>query len=277
MRTLLSLLVVILSLNSLAQSKVNPDISLNTLFTFRQGTEGNNPNAEASNGFALQEAELRLSSNIDTYFRGDVILAVEQNENKANPGEPEYVVEPEEIFIDTLNLPGITLRMGKFYPYWGRTNQEHTHSFAFVDAHQTRETIFGEEGFNETGLAVSYLLPTPWYFEIVAQALSGENENLFGSDAQDDVVGVLFVKNLWDLSDSSTLELDLGFGSGHDINSTKNHIYNAALTYKQKLEQNRSFVWTAEYTQNFRLKHLASISICQKMVGSSPARNCNKY
>ena len=138
------------------KSRVNPDISLNTLFTYTGGSEANT-STENPAGFALQEAELRLTSNIDTYFRGDVILAIEKENG-------EYALHPEEVFVDTLQVPGVTFRMGKFYPYWGRSNQWHTHSLPFVDANQTKEFIFGEEGFNEVGLAVSYLLPTPWYF-----------------------------------------------------------------------------------------------------------------
>ncbi|MBC87001.1 MAG: hypothetical protein CL677_07455 [Bdellovibrionaceae bacterium] len=242
MRFTLTLIIFLMSTSVFAQNKANPDLSLNTLFTIRGGSEGNAADAEAANGFALQEAELRLTSNIDTYFRGDVILAVESEDG-------EYVVEPEEVFIDTLQIPSVTLRLGKFYPYWGRSNQWHTHAQPFIDAPQTREAIFGEEGFNETGLAVSYLLPTPWYFEVVAQAFSAENTAVFGSDTQDDLAGVYFVKNLWDLSDSSTLELDLGYASGKDVLFQSNDVYNAALTYKKKYADARAFIWTAEYTQ----------------------------
>lgn len=243
------LLIVFYCIPSLAQNKSNPDISLNTLFTYRTSSEGNSPDAEHSNGFSLQEAELRMTSNIDTHFRGDVILALEQNEGALNEGDPEYVVEPEEVFVETLSLPGVTIRAGKFYPYWGRTNQRHTHALAFIDPPQTRQAIFGEEGFNETGLAISYLVPTSWYFELVGQAFSAGNENVFGSPSQDDVAGVLFVKNLWELSDSSTLEWDLGYASGFDVQSNRNHVYNTALTYKCKCSGGLSKVATVEYTQ----------------------------
>ncbi|MCB0390122.1 MAG: hypothetical protein KDD58_02470 [Bdellovibrionales bacterium] len=252
MRLILFVLISTLSSYSFAKSKTNPDISLNTLFTYQQSNLGNHPDAESTNGFALQEAELRLTSNIDTYFRGDVILALEKEAPEAPGEESEFVVEPEEVFIETLSIPGVTIRLGKFYPFWGRTNQRHTHNFAFIDAPFTRSFIFGDEGFNENGLAISYLVPLPWYSEVVLQAFSAQNEQIFGSRSQDDVAGVLFLKNLWDVSDASTFELDLSYGTGEDVLSERNHIYNSALTYKYK-NNFRSFILTAEYTMAEKL------------------------
>ncbi|MCB0420935.1 MAG: hypothetical protein KDD61_08060 [Bdellovibrionales bacterium] len=245
MRAIIVAVVGLLGLSAVAQNKINPDISLNALFTLRGGTEGNKAQSEVQNGFALQEAELRLTSNIDVYFRGDIILAVENEKG-------QYSVAPEEAFVETLKLPSMTVRVGKFYPYWGRSNQWHTHAFPFIDALQTREAMFGEEGFNETGLAISYLFPTSWYFEGVLQFFSAENSAVFASPGKDDGATVYFLKNLWDLTDSSTVELDLGFGEGQDVQSMSNKIYNAALTYKSKLAGQRQLLGTIEYSSSDR-------------------------
>ena len=225
-------------------NKANPDISLNGLFTYRTSDQGNDPSKEATNGFDIQEIELRLTSNIDTRLRGDVVLAMEKENG-------EFAIEPEEAFVETLDLPWVTVRAGKFFAFWGRHNQLHTHAFPFVDAALSREAILGEEGLNETGVAVSYLAPTPWYMELVIQGLNGDNTNVFGSNAQDDIAGVYYLKNLWELTDQSTLELDLGYGSGSDINNDRNHIYNATLMYKWRPTEKAkttSFAWTTEYT-----------------------------
>lgn len=235
-------LFFLFSARAFAQNKMNPDMSLNTLLLMRSGSEGNAAGAEAPNGFSLQEAELRIMSNIDAYFRGEMVLALESEDG-------EYIIEPEEAFVETLEIPNFTFRLGKFYPFWGRSNQWHTHAQPFIDVPQTREAIFGEEGFNEAGISASYLLPTPWYFEIVAQAFSAENTTVFGSSSQDDMAGVYFIKNLWDLSETSTFEIDLGYANGQNAYSNSNDVYNAALTYKNKFSDSKSFTWTAEYTQ----------------------------
>lgn len=243
------ILITTVSVASAKNLLSNPAISLNTLLTYQTSDQGNNPDGENTNGFSVQEVELRMTANIDSNFYGDVTLALENEDG-------EFGIEPEEAFVETLTLPDFKIRAGKFYAYWGRHNLLHTHSFPFIDAALTRNFIFGEEGFNETGLAVSYLVPTPWYFEIVAQALSGDNAQVFGSNSQDDVAGVYYLKNLWDLNKASTLQLDLGLGHGHNINNERNHIYNATLTYKWRpvaKASTTSFAWTAEYTMAEKL------------------------
>lgn len=240
---------------STATPRANPEISVNGLFTYTASSQGNSEGSESKNGFALQEAELRLTSNIDAYFRGDIILAVEKEEPETPGEQGEFVVEPEEAYIETLGLPGFTIRTGKFLTYWGRHNQWHTHSYPFIDAALSRAAIFGEEGFNEIGVAASYLLPTPWYFEIVAQGLEGSNEQVFGTETKDDLAGAYYLKNLWELGDTSTIQLDLGYGHGKNVNLVQNHIYNAALTYKWKplSGSKRAVIFTSEYTQAEKL------------------------
>ncbi len=229
----------------------NPKISVNALMLGRAGTKGNDVNSENPNGFHLKEAELRFTSDIDAYFRGDVILAVEKE-----PGQ-DFKVEPEEVFVETLSLSAVTIKAGKFYGSIGRHNHLHTHAFPFVDAPLTNETILGEEGLNESGVSVSYLLPTPWYFELVAQGFSATNETLFNSNTQDDMAGVLFIKNLWDLSDSTTLELDLGYISGQNSFGGLTQVYSVSTTFKWRpIERStgNSFLWTTEFLQSDREK-----------------------
>ena len=238
-------------------SRSNPSISINALMLGRAGNKGRGEDSESPNGFQLQELEARFTSNIDAYFRGDVTLAVEREDG-------EFIVEPEEVFVETLSLPGLTIKSGKFYALLGRHNHLHTHSFPFIDKPLTNETILGEEGLNETGLAVSYLAPTPWYFEIVGQGFSATNETLFNSPSQDDVAGVLFIKNLWDLSDASTFEFDLGYGNGKNSFDGTTHLYNASMTYKWRpIEKSvsRSFSWTAEFLQSYREKAVEDVKV----------------
>ena len=236
------------STSKASASRSNPSISVNALMLGRAGNEGDNPDSESPNGFQFQELEARFTSNIDAYFRGDVTLAVEKEDG-------EFIVEPEELFVETLSLPSFTIKAGKFYALLGRHNHLHTHSFPFIDKPLTNEMLLGEEGLNETGLAVSYLMPTSWYFEVVGQVFSGTNEILFDSSTQNDVAGVLFVKNLWDLSDATTLEFNLGYGNGKNAFDGTSHLYSASMTYKWRPVEksvNKSFLWTAEFLQSHR-------------------------
>lgn len=236
-------------------SRMNPDISVNGLLMGRFGESGNDHKAEEKNGFQLQELEVRFTSNIDAYLRGDVILAIHPEESEdpnEESGHASYVLEPEEAFVETLSLPSVTLRAGKFYALWGRHNQLHTHAFPFIDAPLVNTQLYGDEGFNDVGVAISYLVPFPWFFEVTAQGFSSQNENLFHTNSQDDVVGVYALKSLWDLSASTTFEWDLGYGHGRNQLGRLNHIYNSALTIKWRpIEKstNQSVSFTTEYHQ----------------------------
>ncbi len=221
----------------------NLDSGVNALLLGRMGSLGNSPLADNPNGFQLQELELRFTSNIDAFLRGDITLAIESEDG-------EFIIEPEEAFVETLFIPSFTLKAGKFFANFGRHNSLHAHSFPFIDAPITNTYILGDEGLNEVGLSVSYLVPTPWYFEIIGQGLSASNDTLFGSPTNDDLAAVLFVKNLWELSDTSTLEFDLGYSNGKNSLDGTTHLYNSSLTYKWRpLEKStsRSFSWTTEF------------------------------
>ena len=242
--SIILLLLITLNFKVEAQEvKSNPGISTNILGLWRHSNsdEGKDHDSEAPNGFHLQEAEFRFTSNIDAYFRGDVVLAVE-------PEHGEYHVEPEEVFIETLSIPNFTIRFGKFYALVDRHNHLHTHSFPFIDGLLTNERILGHHGLNETGASVAYLLPTPWYFEVVAQSFSAKEESeLFVSDSANDLAHVIFVKNLWELGSSATVELDLAWGRGG-----VNKLYSTSLTYKWRplaKSTYRSFLWTTQFLQ----------------------------
>ena len=122
-----------------------------------RGNKGSSADSENPNGFQFQELEIRFTSNIDSYFRGDVFFAFEQEDG-------EFIAEPEEVFVETLSLPSFTIKAGKFYALLGRHNHLHTHSFPFIDKPLTNKTLLGEEGLNEMGLSVSYLVPVSLVF-----------------------------------------------------------------------------------------------------------------
>ena len=91
------------------------------------------------NGLSVQEVEVRLTANVDAYIRGDVTLAIPGTEG----------LEVEEGFVETIGLPNITLRAGKFFSALGRHNRLHTHAFPFIDPPVAHERLLGGEGLNE--------------------------------------------------------------------------------------------------------------------------------
>ncbi len=254
----LILIAILIPALSSAADKLNPDLSINALGLFRNSNFGNTTDPDApKNGFHLQEAEIRATSNIDAYFRGEAIFSVE----KENDGT--YVFNPEEIFIETLTIPGATLRAGLYEVDIDRHNHLHAHSFPFIDSPISNQIILGEEGLVGTGLAAAILIPASWYFEIIPQVYTTDNETLFNSTTQDDVGNMLFVKNLWDLSESSTLEIDLGYGTGRNNTDGLTQVGSAALVAKWRPVEKtiyRSFSWTAQFLTSDRENNAQQIT-----------------
>lgn len=250
---------------AVAVPKTNPDISVNLLLLGKksfsteehseEGHEEENHQEEgyeegvehdkhktsshthsAEDGVSIQEVEFYFKSNIDPYFSGDVSVGLSQHEGG-------FELDLEEAFVESLFIPSLTIKAGKFYALLGRHNNLHTHYYPFIDPPLINQTLFGFHGWNGTGVSLAYLSPLPWYAELVAQGFysHGEKENFSG---------ILFFKNLWDLSDHSTLELNMSYGVG--VKSFE-HLYNAALVWKwEALESDRSLAWTTEVFQAVR-------------------------
>jgi len=120
-----------------ASNAFNPDISLILQGTVARSSQNpddyqitgfvptNGEVAPARRGFSLGESELVISSNIDPYFRGQLVTAF----------TPDNQLEVEEAFFQTLALGrGFTLKGGRFLSSVGYQNQIHQHAWDFQDA-----------------------------------------------------------------------------------------------------------------------------------------------
>ena len=141
---------------SAAAGKVfNPDISANFLGLVAAGTDLSNDRTQSPhNGFSLQEAEVQIVSDVDPYFRGSVLLAIAQA-----AGSTEFAVDPEEVYLETISLPMLTIRAGKFKLALGKHNLLHTHVFPFIDSPLINQELMGEEGLNEAAISMDLLQP----------------------------------------------------------------------------------------------------------------------
>lgn len=211
----------------------NPDIGINTLVLFQNSNRGESSIAPERNGISLQEAELLFSADVDPYWRFASTFSLHQEFNPATT-EREYVFEPEEAYAETLSLPSVIARLGKFKAAFGKHNQLHTHAFPFIDAPLAQQALLGDEGLNDVGASVSALMPAPWFSEVTLQGLSGQGEGVeyFASPRANDVVGVLHLRNLWDLSDDLTFELGASGASGKNPDESSTNLYGADLTFK---------------------------------------------
>jgi hypothetical protein len=175
---------------SASASAFNPEVSLILSGTYANLTQdpanyrigGFLPNGgeigPGQRGFGLGESELVVAANIDPYLRGVFTLAV----------TPENTVAVEEAFVQSLGLGnGFTLKGGRFLSGVGYLNEQHAHTWDFVDAPLAYQAFFGGQ-FKDDGVQLKWLAPTETFVELGAEIGRGGNfpasdraKNGFGS------------------------------------------------------------------------------------------------
>ncbi|MDD5250414.1 MAG: hypothetical protein PHY45_15630 [Rhodocyclaceae bacterium] len=110
-------------------------------------------------GFNLGESELGLSANVDQLFYGAMNFAV----------HPDDTVSTEEAFIQTTSLPqGLTLKAGRWFSGIGYLNEQHAHTWDFVDAPLAYAAFLGGQ-FNNDGVQLRWVAPTDTFLELGAE------------------------------------------------------------------------------------------------------------
>jgi hypothetical protein len=221
----------------------NPDIGVIGDFQGSYTSKGNkNFNAY------LNETELSLQANVDPYARADFFLSFGRD-----PETGKYGVEVEEGYLTTLSLPAqLQLKVGKFREAVGRINPTHPHALPFIDLPNAYVNYFGEDGLNDEGASLSWLIPNKkFYQEIVFQVTSGlsESPSFFRGD-NNRLIYLGHLKNFFTLSDNVTLELGLTGITGPNDSSRTTSIAAADLTYKWKpvqMNTYRSATWQSEF------------------------------
>jgi hypothetical protein len=246
----------------------NPDISANTLFLYQNGNRGNNATATAPpgsspNGASLQEAELQLTSDVDPYARAVVLLSVSQQAR-------EWKIEPEEAFGESLQLP-VTVRAGKFKAALGKYNTYHTHAYPFIDQNLINTVLLGDEGLNNAGISVAGLIPLPWFSEVTVQGLGADAEP-FSNTSPNGVIGLVHLKNLWDLTDDLTMEWGLSGAQGPNDVDKQTQIWGSDLTFKWRPSVGGKYsalIWSTEYLNGQKTLDSAITTAKTKTQGGS--------
>lgn len=212
----------------------SPNVSANALFWY-QNSNRNDENASTTrNGVDIRETEIALYADVDPYTRLYLLLAVHpEYEDVGDRVEQSWIVEPEEAYADSNVVPSLTLKVGKFKAAMGKHNILHTHAFPFAEAPLINQELLGGEGLNDVGVSAAWLIPTGWFSELTTQYLRGEGENeAFNSATPSDGVGLVNWKNLWDLSEASTLEFGTSYAFGPNSLGGDTQLLNANLTWK---------------------------------------------
>ena len=203
----------------------------------------------AVRGFTVPNAEITLDGAVDPYFKGFVNIVY-----KMDP-EGESATELEEAYVLTTSLPkNLQLKVGQFFTEFGRQNQQHPHSWAFVDQPLVLNRMFGPDGMRGQGARLSWLVPTSFYTEAMVTVMNSLGETMFSFRSEEsseihggvpverevgkagDLVVVPRLATSFDLTETQTLLLGVSgaFGPNNSGLSTSSRIFGADVYWKWK-------------------------------------------
>jgi hypothetical protein len=196
-----------------AQSNVNPEISLIGTFESYMNFDRNSTDY-GKLLFDIPSAELFIQGYLNPYAKATANFAYE---------EGEFGIE--EMYAELLRgLPlDVQIKAGKYLLGFGKINTLHPHAWPFVDRPLWQQIYFSEEGFNDIGLDVNFILPTDdFYSSLDLGVYTGDAMaiNTAGEDADPSEVrgnSLIFVGRLgsfFSLDDFNSLDVGLSSSFG---------------------------------------------------------------
>jgi hypothetical protein len=129
-----------------------------------------NPKSEHEQGFNLGESEIGISASIDPDFRGVATLSL----------DPAGGISVENGFVQTTSLgDGLNLKFGRFFSGLGYLNDQHSHTWDFVDAPLVYVALWDTQ-LGEDGVQLKWLAPTDTFIELGAEM--GKGRGFPGTD-----------------------------------------------------------------------------------------------
>jgi len=200
-------------------------------------------------GFTIQAAEIGLDGAVDPYFRGfaNICLTLDP--------DGQTHVGLEEAYLLTTALPGnLQVKAGQFLAEFGRQNTQHAYQWDFVDQPLVLNRLLGPHSLRNPGARLSWLVPAPFYTELMLGVFNGQGNSAFsfrasstdathgrtsldrGLDGLGDLLYVPRLSSSFDLSDSQTLVVgtSAAFGPNNSGADVRSQIYGLDWFWKWK-------------------------------------------
>ena len=204
------------------QPQLNPEISLTgdfyAAYTSDDAAYVADPGALSDdiNRFYLRDVGFHFISPLDPFTRGKFFFGV--------PGSGEASLSEfiDEAYMEWLNLKGgMNLKIGKFFNQFGVLNRYHDHGLPQFDRPRALTNLFGNGNLGGFGLSGNFLLPSLWaHTNELDIEVTTSGDGFCFDDAYDNVIGVVHLKNYYDLTRNTYLEL--GLSGAHGYNDKEN-------------------------------------------------------
>ncbi|MDA0705540.1 MAG: hypothetical protein O2907_00915 [Proteobacteria bacterium] len=201
-------------------------------------------------GFAIGEAEINISANVDDKFTAWLTapLVVEDGESG---------IELEEAWIATLALPvGLAARFGRFFSAIGYLNGKHAHSWDFADQPLPYQAFLGDQ-FLDDGVQLRWVAPTDLYVEVGTEVFRGSRYPASGAADSGYGANSLFVNIGGDAGSNSSWLAGLSHLSATSIDRESGDEDNPLLFSGDSDTTIAHFVWKWAPNGNWKQRNLA--------------------
>lgn len=208
----------------------------------------------AKNGFNFNYADVGLSAEIDPALEASAIFHI----------HGDGTLEIEEAYIISRALDyGFGFKAGKLKSAFGKSNEQHHHTWNFEDKELINFALFGIDGLGGQGAQLQWTAPTPFYLMSGVELFNGNpNQGFSAKESATTAVGYLKIGT--DIGEGTLLSgisyaqgkseiqnID-GFGnlipdSFSDYGQTR--LYGADVTFEYPLDGYGALTWQNEWIQ----------------------------
>lgn len=204
---------------------INPEISV-TGDAFFQGLLNNDYfTDENRTGIIFRVIGIHFQSNLDPFSLTKIAIEV----------HPEGIELGEAYVVWENFYKSLSLTAGKFRQQFGVVNRWHAHSLDQLDFPLAMTTILGEDGLNQTGFSVEWLMPKLFAHAnaLTIQLTNGENDHLFSGQMFSFPAILAHLKYYYDLSQNTYFELGITAMAGR--NDTSGYINGNRIVENKRL------------------------------------------
>lgn len=209
----------------LALQKLNPEITVSGDILAGLVIDNTNFYAgeEDRSGMPVREVGLHFQHVLDPYsmFKASLHFS------------PHHGAGVEEIYLSWFGLiPTVSFTVGRFRQYFGVLNRWHGHDLDQTSYPLALRLVLGEDGLVGNGFIVKWMAPPLWAhaLELTIEIVDGDNETLFSGEHFSVPSSLVHLKNYYDLSQSTYLELGLtgmfGFNNRRGLLDTSEQLIN---------------------------------------------------